>query len=240
MKLYLYCLTDNAKAAAIETTAGLSRSVTRVLDFGNIKAIVSDVESHRVKVTRENVLAHERVIDRVMLETTPLPFRFGAIVTVEQLQSYIESNEARLQALLDRVRGAVEMSVKIIWDKDAASAARTETTSQETDPKDDPPPGPGLAFLLAKQREMAGERELKNRVEEIARWLDQGVAGLVREKAVSLQPADRIVVSAAYLVERERVAEFKERVISLTSERKDLRFLTSGAWPPYSFTHLSS
>ena len=240
MKLYLYCLSDDPKIAEIEATAGLSGACTSVVDLGKMKAIVSDVEIHQVEVTRENVLAHERVIDRVMLETTPLPFRFGAVVTIERLQNYIESNEARLQALLDRVRGAVEMSVKIIWDKGAAGNQSAETTLQETESKDVASTSPGLAFLLAKQRKMAGERELKGRAEEIASWLDRGVAGLTRDKALSVQPAERIVVSAAFLVERERVAEYRERMNALGRERNELRFLTSGAWPPYSFTNLDS
>ena len=240
MKLYLYCLSDDAKIAAIEATAGLNGAYTRAIDLGKIKAIVSDVESHQIKVTRENVLAHERVIDRVMIVTTPLPFRFGAVVTLDQLQDYVETNRSRLQALLDRVRGAVEMSVKIIWDKDALSRTSPETTLRETGPEDDEAPGPGLAFLLAKQREMAVERELKVRAEEVARWLEQGVASLVRDSAVSVQPADRMVVRAAFLVGRDRVEEYRERIISLGRERNELRFLTSGAWPPYSFTHLDS
>jgi hypothetical protein len=236
MKLYLYCLSDDEKVTSVEETPGLGRAYARAVDFGNIKAVVSDAESHPVKVTRENVLAHERVIDRVMLVTTPLPFRFGAVVTAEQLQSYVESNEARLRALLDRVRGAVEMGVKIICDKEAAGRQGAQTSTRETGTA----AGPGLAFLLAKQREIAVERELKDRAEEIARWLDRGVAGLVRESVVSAQPAGRIAVSAAFLVERGRLDEYRGRVSQLGRERNDLRFLTSGAWPPYSFTNLDS
>ena len=63
---------------------------------------------------------------------------------------------------------------------------------------------------------------------------------LVREKVVTLNPDDALVIRAAHLVERGRVAEYRERVNSLGRERNDLRFLTSGAWPPYSFTHLRS
>ena len=239
MKLYLYCLSDDEKVTSVEATPGLGRAYARAVDFGNIKAVVSDAESCPVKVTRENVLAHERVIDRVMLVTTPLPFRFGAVVTAEQLQSYVESNEARLRALFDRVRGAVEMGVKIICDKEADGRQGVETT-RETGTAIDEAAGPGLAFLLAKQREIAGERELKDRAEEIARWLDRGVAGLVRESVVSARPAGRIAVSAAFLVERGRLVEYRGRVSQLGRERNDLRFLTSGAWPPYSFTHLDS
>ena len=240
MKLYLYCLSDNAKISALETTAGLSGACARVIDLGKIKAVVSEVETHNVKVTKENVIAHERVIDRVMIQTTPLPFRFGAVVSVEQLQSYVEKNEVRLQSLLDRVRGAVEMSVKIIWDKDTVSLRHAETRSEQSESKNVSYPGPGLAFLLAKQRELSVERELKDRAEEIARWLDQAVTGLVRDKSVSVQPSDRMVVSAAFLVERPRVAQYRESIDTLSRERKELRFLTSGAWPPYSFTHMGS
>jgi hypothetical protein len=43
-------------------------------------------------------------------------------------------------------------------------------------------------------------------------------------------------VRAAHLVERERVVAYRERLRSLGAERVGLRFLTSGPWPPYSFS----
>jgi hypothetical protein len=239
MKLYLYCLSDDLQASQVEAVAGIAGAVTRVVDLGAVRAVVSDVEIHEVKVTKENVLAHERVIDRVMAQTTPLPFRFGVVVKPDELQSYVESNEDRLRALLDRVRGAVEMNVKIIWDREAIRNQRVEKQSRD-DARKAEDAGPGLRFLLAKQQEMAVEREVKSKAEEIAAWLDQEVDNLVRDKVVTLNPDELLVIRAAYLVERGRVAEYRERVNSLGRERNDLRFLTSGAWPPYSFTHLRS
>lgn len=239
MKLYLYCLSDDLQACQVESVAGIAGALTRRVDLGAVRAVVSDVQIHEVKVTKENVLAHERVIDRVMAQTTPLPFRFGVVVKPDELQSYVESNEDRLRALLDRVRGAVEMNVKIIWDREAIRNQRAEKQSLD-DARKAEDAGPGLRFLLAKQQEMAVEREVKSKAEEIAAWLDQGVDNLVRDKVVTLNPDESLVIRAAYLVERGRVAEYKERVNSLSRERNELHFLTSGAWPPYSFTHLRS
>jgi hypothetical protein len=239
MKLYLYCLSDDLRACQVESVAGIAGALTRRVDLGAVRAVVSDVQIHEVKVTKENVLAHERVIDRVMAQTTPLPFRFGVVVKPDELQSYVESNEDRLRALLDRVRGAVEMNVKIIWDREAIRNQRAENQSLDDAWKAEDS-GPGLRFLLAKQQEMAVEREVKSKAEEIAAWLDQGVDNLVRDKVVTLNPDESLVIRAAYLVERGRVAEYRERVNSLSRERNELRFLTSGAWPPYSFTHLRS
>jgi len=254
MRLYLYCLSDELNAdelnaCAIQSVAGIAEAVPRMVDLGAIKAVVSDVQIQQVIVTKDNVLAHERVIDFVMAQTTPLPFRFGSVVTAAELQTYVASNEDRLLALLDRVRGAVEMSVKIIWDRDAVRSQRAETRSEghligdhliEGHLINAEGAGPGARFLLAKRQEIMGERDLKSRADEIASWLDEGLRGLVREKVIILNPADALVVSAAHLVERGRVAEYRERVNSLGRHRNDLRFLTSGAWPPYSFTRLRS
>lgn len=238
MEIYLYCLSDELQAGATLPATGIENEAPRVVEVGAIKAVVTDVQANPVRVTKDNVLAHERVIDCVMAHTTPLPFRFGSVVKLDELQSYVESNEARLRGLLDRVRGAVEMSVKIIWDRKTVGDQRAK--NEPDDIAKAWGAGPGLSFLLAKQKQIAGERELKIRADEIASWLDEGLGRLVREKAVTVNPADAMVVRAAHLVERERVAQYRERVTSLSRERNDLRFLTSGAWPPYSFTHLRS
>ncbi len=70
-----------------------------------------------VPVTRENALSHAAVVRSVLDRTTPLPFRFGTIVTEQQLRSYISSRKPALETKLALVRGCVEMSVKIIWER---------------------------------------------------------------------------------------------------------------------------
>ncbi|HEX5735928.1 MAG TPA: GvpL/GvpF family gas vesicle protein [Blastocatellia bacterium] len=238
MGLYLYCLSDELKAGATLSVTGIAEIAPRVIELGAIKAVVSDVQTHPVRVTKDNVIAHERVIDCVMAQTTPLPFRFGSVVKPDELQAYIASNEDRLRSLLDRVRGAVEMSVKIIWDREAVVGERAKNRPDDLVKAEGA--GPGLSFLLAKQKQMEGRQELKIKAGLLASWLDEGLGRLVRDRVVTINPADAMVVRAAHLVERGRVAEYRERVNWLSRERNDLRFLTSGAWPPYSFSHLRS
>jgi hypothetical protein len=96
--------------------------------------------------------------------------------------------------------------------------------------------GRGTAFLLAKRRELMGEEGSRRRAEELVAWLAEGVSEVVRETEARVNPSEAIVVRAAHLVERERVATYRERLRSLGVERRGLRFLTSGPWPPYSFS----
>src|ERR1044071_8896130 len=76
--------------------------------------LVSDFNADTVAVTRENALNHAAVVRSMLDRTTPLPFRFGALVTEQQLRSYISARNPALQTRFDLVRGCVEMSVKII------------------------------------------------------------------------------------------------------------------------------
>ena len=98
--------------------------------------------------------------------------------------------------------------------------------------------GRGTAFLLKKRREVLGEAEARRRAEELTAWLAAGLAELACESAVRVSPSEAIVVRAAHLVERGRVAEYRARLRELGAERPDLRLLTSGPWPPYSFSDI--
>src|SRR6185503_13756324 len=76
--------------------------------------LVSDYQFDAVPVTRENALDHAAVVRSVLDRTTPLPFRFGTLVSEQQLRSYISARKPALQTRFAHVRGCVEMSVKII------------------------------------------------------------------------------------------------------------------------------
>lgn len=96
--------------------------------------------------------------------------------------------------------------------------------------------GAGTAFLLKKRRELLGEEGARRRAEAAAAWLASGVGELTHATAARLSPAEAIFVRAAHLVERPRVADYRARLRALAAERRDLRLLTSGPWPPYSFS----
>src|ERR1043165_6899709 len=128
MPFYAYCLSDEVTTGAIESVVGLADEKPRLIERAGLKGVVSDFKDEQVTVTRENVLAHERVVRRVLVETTPLPFRFGTLVSETRLESYLDSQQENLRAQLERVRGCVEMSVKVIW---KLETARAEVFRQE-------------------------------------------------------------------------------------------------------------
>jgi hypothetical protein len=239
MRFYLYCLSDEPEAASVEGTAGVGGASARVLTFGgaaSVVAVVSEFAGERALVTRENLHAHNRVNAHVLARATPLPFRFGTLAEETRLYEYVKANAGALKEALARVRGCVEMGVKIRLGEGAQigveeSAVKVEEVNVEE-------AGRGTAFLLAKRREILGEEALKARAEGAASRLAACVEGLARETAVRLSPEGPIVVRASHLVAREDVPAYRARVRELGAGLGGPHVLTSGPWPPYSFSLL--
>ncbi|HEX8186674.1 MAG TPA: GvpL/GvpF family gas vesicle protein, partial [Blastocatellia bacterium] len=151
MNLYAYCLSDEVTPGVIDLAQGVAGAQARLIECGSLKAVVSDFDGERAQVTRESIFAHESIIHRVLARTTPLPFRFGMVTTEARLESYVGAHERALLVQLSRVRGAVEMSVKIIWDAEAVKRAAIGQADGEAVTSAPEMTGPGAAFLAAKR-----------------------------------------------------------------------------------------
>lgn len=230
MKLYLYCLAEKPAvkfAALAAPVVGISGSPVELLEVEGLTLLVSRFESETALVTRENVLAHDSVVRSVLNETTPLPFRFGSVVTEQQLASYIRTHRENLETRLAQVRGCVEMSVKIIWNTDEA---KSESNTDDL--------GPGATFLRQKQHEILGGELRAEKAKQVSSWLSEQVQPLVKQEEVSLCPTDKLIVAAAHLIRREQLAEYRDRLAAARKTRRELHFLVSGPWPPYTFSNI--
>lgn len=239
MALYTYCLGNEAMTPQLEEVTGVAGAVARVLQCGEISVVVSDFEGEAVSVKRENVFAHERVIQHVLRYTTPLPFRFGTLASAERLETFVAANRDALVKSLEHVRDSVEMSVKVIWDtEEARRAVGAEQASEEREPEH-LELGEGAAYLAAKRLEILEDERLKERAEEVATWLAERVGPAASDRAMHIHPDGSLVIRAAFLVRRESLNDYQKRVEAARRMRAGLRFLTSGPWPPYSFSNIN-
>lgn len=226
MKLYVYCLAEKLEALAAPVS-GISGARVDVLNVQGFSLLVSGFEGDSVSVTNQNVLNHDNVVRSVLNETTPLPFRFGSVVTTQQLAGYVNTHHASLRTSLARVRGCLEMGVKII--------SNTERMDSGSDSDER---GPGAAFLHRKQREILGGERRTEEAKQVAAWLHEQVHHLVHEEKISLRPTEKLIVAAAHLVKRQSVGEYRERLAVARKRRPELHFLVSGPWPPYTFSNI--
>jgi hypothetical protein len=237
MLLYAYCLSDAVTPSVLEGLKGIGGVKPRLLRCGEIYAVVCDFDGDTVSVTRENVFAHERVIERVLATATPLPFRFSTLVSAGRLEAFVNENLDTLRERLRHVRDAVEMSVKILWDVAGQRSASAHLFAAVPE-SESGNAGRGAAYLQARRREILGDELLQKRAEELAAWLAHGPGGAAKDSIVRVGPTESLVIRAAFLVRRSDVSDYQERLEAARRERPGLRFLTSGPWPPYSFCNI--
>ena len=227
MKLYAYCLVEGIDALS-GPARGISGAPVRLEKIEDLGILVSDFNDDSVPVTHENAMDHAAVVRSVLDRTTPLPFRFGTLVTEQQLRSYIMARKPALETNLSLVRGCVEMSVKIIWEVPKEKGEELQQSDQ----------GLGTTFLAEKRREIMGSELRAAQAREISTWLQKSLSGLTRGEKVSLQSSERLFLSAAHLVPRANFKQYREKTAQVREERPDLHFLFSGPWPPYSFANI--
>ena len=230
MRLYVYCLAEGVDRLN-KTLCGVSGAPVQIVKFEDLSALVSVCRSEAFEVTRKNALAHHEVVQSITEQTTPLPARFGALVTVQQLSNYVSTHHQAIKAKLAHVRGGVEMNVRMIRTITGAD------TSQESE--NEKVPGPGTAFLLEKRREILRAEAGVDQKKELSSWLREKLGDLIKEEKISIVPSQTVILARAdHLIERIDVQEYRTKMGKAVEERPEVRFMVSGPWPPYSFANI--
>jgi gas vesicle protein GvpL/GvpF len=206
----LYAITDDP-GPPLPDVAGL-----RLVRFDGLAAVCTPASE--AELSPETLWRHEDVVEALMEDRDLLPVRYGTRLDDEAaVARAMEGRRDELAAALKRVRGAVELSVRVM----AAGGAPAPS-----------PPQPAERTSGAEYLRLRAEAEASR--DEAARALNDPLAVLARESAQA-QPHPPELFRAAYLVERGAIDSFVAEVGRLQGESPDLAILCTGPWPPYSF-----
>ena len=233
MDSYVYCFCA-ISLAEIQRAGGIENSRVRLIEHNGIIAVTTDY-SGCAAPSLDNVISHHRVVNSISKVTTPIPCRFGTVMSRSNLEAYIEANSPGLKVLLDRVRGCVEMALRITWSSESIASEFEDEINARSARILPQYRGPGTRFLADKLRQAAFREIVERRAQDIKNWVDDRFAALVKDTAGRLIPEAALIADIAHLVERAHVDQYRELFRSAARERTDLRFSSSGPWAPYSF-----
>jgi hypothetical protein len=228
-----------ADAVLPEGLRGLGPSGTvSLLTDGQIAAVVGDVPVDRPLGTRDDLIAHETVVDAVAGATTILPMRFPAVIeeagVVDELLG--PNEEFFLRALTD-LEGRVQYTVKGRYEQDVvlrevleddedlrALQEHVRSLPEDASYYDRVKLGELVVAALEQRRE-ADAAELYDRLEALA------VAVVPHQPS---QPED--VIDAALLIARTDIEAFGEAIEGLGEAWSGrIRFRLLGPLAPYDF-----
>ncbi len=220
------------------------------IPYDDISAVVSNSPVISYKVSRENMLAHERAIEEVMKKYTVLPVRFCTIAQDEdKVKKILEKEHDKFTELLKKMEGKKELGLKAIFSAEGGPASKGKENiynyiaEKYEDIKklkkalaSEPPAKTYyLRVDVGRKVEAALQEEKDIHREEILNVLSP----LAQDTKVNTPYGELMILSAAFLVENEKEAEFDRNVQALADQYGDkIKFKYTGTLPPFNFVNL--
>ena len=117
---------------AITNTPAPRAAGLRAIERGRLAAICSPADEQQ-KLSAEELWRREEVLESLMHECDLLPVRYGTVVSDDdEAEQLLADRHAELLQALERVRGAVELAVRVAGDdravpRDAGANIRVKT-----------------------------------------------------------------------------------------------------------------
>jgi hypothetical protein len=185
----------------------------RAVSVGALAALYGPADD--AELSEEALWRREEVVEALMDERDVLPVRYGTRLADQRaLALAIDERRDQLTAALERVRGAVELSLRVISSEGAEHVGAAPTG------------GEYLRARVQAEQARAAARTL----------LHEPLAELARDSTVRAPRGPSELLRGAYLVDRSVVGDFSSRVRELQEANSRFSLLCTGPWPPYSFT----
>ena len=211
------------------------------VNFQDIAAIVSKTSVYIFDPTRENALAHEHVIETVMKTHTIIPMSFGTVFrTDDDIREVLRSIYVSLKDVLKQMEGKLEFGLKVNWDrdriieelKDADEEIRRfhqEITRKHLQ----------STYFARMQLGRMIDKALSERSAQYVRDIYEALRGVCVASRDNKPIGDKMIMNAAFLVERDRERDFDAAVNKIAKHYGELlNFKYTGPWPPYNFVNI--
>jgi hypothetical protein len=237
---YVYCIirsTQPLKFGAI----GMDEQWPEVytINYKDMAAVVSDVPIAPLDSTRENVLAHERVNETVMRDHTVIPMSFGTIFkTREDILELLRSAYDAFADVLNKMQDKLEFGLKVLWDRDEMVRAIEQEDEDIHRLKSEISSQKGSTYFARMQYGRLIDAALQQRSERYVAEFLQRLRDVSVASRVNRAIGDKMIMNAAFLVQRDQEQAFDRRIKDIASHFDKLTFKYTGPWPPYNFVNI--
>lgn len=227
-RVYLYAIVDSPPQW---NRQGILGTLMRNLHYQEISAVTSLIGRVSISPTATGVLLHEEIIEELMSCCTVLPARFGVILADENaVLNALQAHYEQFCASLEHVRGRVELGLRVMWSSEEAAALSSKKPLVSEG---------GRAYLLASLEQERQLNEWNEKARSLAEPIHTILAAMAVDSTYKLLETPRLLLTAAYLLDRAQVDSFRGTVVALQSTHTNLHFLCTGPWPAYNFAGIA-
>lgn len=237
---YVYCIVRATTPLSFGTIGiGGEPADVYTVNWRELAAVISDSPPGVQDPTRENVLAHQRVNETVMMEHTVLPMSFGTVFkTREDIIEFLRSAHEAFADVLNKMENKLEFGLKVLWDRDAVLVELEQDDEDIRRLKSEIASQKGSTYFARMQYGRLVDAALQARSERYVAEIFDGLRDVAVAARSNKPIGDRMIMNAAFLVSRPEEPAFDARVKALGARYDKLTFKYTGPWPPYNFVNI--
>ena len=239
---YVYGIVE-AKASTTFGQIGIGgqQDMVYTINYQDIAAVVSKISVDIFDPTRENALAHENVIETVMKNYTIMPMSFGTVFrTDDDIREVLKGIYPSLKDVLEQIADKLEFGLKVNWERDQIVEELTRSDEEIRQVRQEIIRKHQQSTYLARmQLGRMIEKALADRSSQYIREIYEALRSVCVASRENKPIGDKMIMNAAFLVERHREAEF-DQIVNKTARKYGtrLKFKSTGPWPPYNFVNI--
>ena len=241
---YIYCIIGTKQERNFGPI-GIGSRGDEVLTIGydDLSMVVSNHPMGKLIVDRENMIAHQKVIEKVMKEfESVIPVRFGTIATsADEIRNLLDRRYREFKNLLKNMNHKVELGVKGIWRNMDVIFKEIVEENRDIKNKKEKIQNGMVKRNIQNQMEIGKlvEKALVRKKEKEADKIVDALKGIVFDYKLNKTMGDEMFINAAFLVDKGREKEFDNIMDDLSEEYKDrIRFKYAGPLPVFNFVNI--
>ena len=237
--IYVYSIIESAQPRTFGRLGiGGRGDEVYTVHYKDLAAVVSRAPLVVYDPTRENVLAHEHVNEASIEEGfTPVPMSFGTLFKTEKdIVEFLEDTYGDLRDVLVKMKDKLEFNLRVNWAREEVLADIERDDENIRRLKEEISKSQQSTYFARMQLGRLVEQALAEKsdafVRDIYEYLRDGAIASRSNKPIG----DKMIMNAAFLVERERAEIFDQKVQEIASRFEGkLSFRYTGPWPPWNF-----
>ena len=237
---YVYCIIQSTKPLSFGAI-GIGSELMDVYTIGyqDIAAVVSDTPLEVYDPTRENVLAHEGVNERVMHDYTVIPMSFGTVFkTADDIVELLRSAYPAFRDVLQKMENKFEFGLKVLWDPDQIIQVVEKEDENLRRLREEILKQRGSTYFARMQYGRLVDSLLEERSVYYVHQIFDGLRSASVASRANKPIGERMIMNAAFLVSRDKEEEYDAAVKAIGSRYPHLTFKYTGPWPPYNFVNI--
>lgn len=240
---YLYCIIHEPKTGIEWDLKGMNGGIVTSIHYRDLAIVSSVTPMTRYRLSRENMMSHELVIEKVMAQGyTVLPIRFGTIAKSLEIvnKKLLEGRYWEFEGLIKKLEGKREVGVRIFCDEKPLFDEVLKNNPHIVKLKDEiakrPPNETHSERVKIGQMVQEALKVQKNNYQEM---FLEAFKNLSVEHRLNNALGDRMLFNGAFLIDSKNETDFSKRIEELENKLgKDFQFKYVQLTPPFNFVNI--